>query len=330
MPMFSVIIPTYNRRKFVVKAIDSVLNQTCADYEIIVVDDGSIDDTGTVLEPYRNVITCLRQENSGVSAARNAGIRASAGKWIAFLDSDDEWATGYLATQLRHIREYPEAVAHVANAANLFPNGKVNNHFAGIGLTGKFRHAPCVLLKRPFRCIVGRTHWFLQSVVMRRDALMQAGLLNPALSIAEDMDLVGRLALRGPFTLCSDVLVHIYRREEELENLAAQFLKKGIASRKAFGKVFSGFLEQPGLNLGEKIATARVLSSNWRSLGNVLLLSGRHREAREVYLQSFRVFPALRSLAKYLATFLPGSLSAMSVRKGREIEPGEDADSVRF
>ena len=330
MPLFSIVIPTYNRRRFVVKAIDSVLHQACRDWEIIVVDDGSTDETAAVLEPYRQAITMLRQHNAGVSAARNAGIRVAKGEWVAFLDSDDEWTPEYLATQLRHIREYPEAVAHITNALNLFPDREPNNHFAGIGLLDEFRHADCILLKKPFHCIVSRTHWFLQSMVVRRDILMEAGLLDPELSIAEDMDLVGRLALRGPFTLCRDLPVHIHRREEELENLAAQFVKKGVASRQAFGRVFERFLDQPRLTTGERLATARVLASNWRALGNILLLAGRTLEARDTYLLSFRAFPSARSLVKYLATFLPSSLSALSVRRGREIEPGQDADSFRF
>lgn len=330
MPRFSVVIPTYNRRRFVVKAIDSVLNQTCRDCEIIVVDDGSTDGTAAMLEPYCQAITLLRQENAGVSVARNAGIRATTGEWIAFLDSDDEWTPEYLATQLRHIGEHPEAVAHITNAMNLFPDREPNNHFSGIGILEEFSNASCMVLQRPFHYIVSRTHWFLQSMVVRRDVLLEAGLLDPELSIAEDMDLVGRLALRGPFTLCSDVLVHIHRRVEELENLAAQFVKKGVVSRQAFGRVFQRFLEQPGLTPTEKLATARVLASNWRALGNILLLAGRTGEARDTYLRAFRVFPEARSLVKYLATFLPTGLSALSVRRGREIEPGKDANSVRF
>lgn len=331
MPFFSVIIPTYNRSRFVAKAIDSVLNQTCSDCEVLVVDDGSVDGTAEMLaRRYGTAITLLLQANAGVSAARNAGIRGAKGEWVAFLDSDDEWTPEYLAAQRQSIRQYPDAVAHITNALNLFPDRSPNNHFAGIGILDEFGSATCLVLHRPFRSIVSRTHWFLQSLVVKRDVLLEAGLLDLELSIAEDMDLVGRLALRGPFTLRNQPLVNIYRREEEQENLAAQFVKKGVASRSAFGRVFTRFLEQPGLSAGERIATARVLASNWRALGNIQLLAGRTREARETYLRAFRVFPEPRSLVKYLATFLPGSLSAMSVRRGREIDPGEDANSVRF
>ena len=91
MPLISVIIPTYTREKFVTKAIDSVLKQSFRDYEIIVIDDGSTDNTREILKAYANKIKYIYQENSGVSSARNVGIQAARGLWISFLDSDDEW-----------------------------------------------------------------------------------------------------------------------------------------------------------------------------------------------------------------------------------------------
>jgi len=90
-PTISVIIPTYNRANFICETIDSVLNQTYQDYEIIVVDDGSTDDTKQVLSKYGNRIIYIYQENQQVGAARNNGIRHSKGKYIALLDSDDVW-----------------------------------------------------------------------------------------------------------------------------------------------------------------------------------------------------------------------------------------------
>ena len=87
----SVIIPTFNRGWILKEAIDSVLAQKYNDYELIVVDDGSSDDTSDLLANYTEQITCIYQKNRGVSAARNAGIRAARGALIAFLDSDDSW-----------------------------------------------------------------------------------------------------------------------------------------------------------------------------------------------------------------------------------------------
>ena len=113
MPKFSVIIPAYIRKRFVLKAIDSVLRQTVTDHEIVVIDDGSTDGTATALEAYGEKILYIRQENSGVSAARNAGIRAAQGNLIAFLDSDDEWLPKKLQTQIDFFRKNPEKLLQV-------------------------------------------------------------------------------------------------------------------------------------------------------------------------------------------------------------------------
>ena len=115
MAKVSVIIPTYNRAEYVTHAIDSVLAQTYTDYEIIVVDDGSADNTKDVLLPYMDRIRYIYQENAGLSAARNTGIKAAKGDWIAFLDSDDEWLPGKLAVQMRAVERHPQLVAHLIN-----------------------------------------------------------------------------------------------------------------------------------------------------------------------------------------------------------------------
>ena len=100
--LVSVIIPTYNSGTYVTETIDSVLNQTYPHREIIVVDDGSTDDTPEQVRRYGSAISYIRQSNSGVGAARNTGLRAASGHYLAFLDSDDLWLPEKLAVQLDH------------------------------------------------------------------------------------------------------------------------------------------------------------------------------------------------------------------------------------
>src|SRR5690242_2033878 len=108
MPRFSVVVPTYNRAATLPRAIDSVLAQSVDDFELIVVDDGSTDDTDAVLEHFGDRVRVVVQANAGVSAARNAGAAISQAEWLVFLDSDDElvadalekYATGADAAQL--------------------------------------------------------------------------------------------------------------------------------------------------------------------------------------------------------------------------------------
>ncbi len=113
MPLVSVIIPTYNRKDIILKSINSVLNQTFTDYELIIVDDGSTDNTLELINNIDPRIKIITQKNSGVSAARNSGVRASQCKYIAFLDSDDEWVPLYLESCISFLENHPDdSVVH--------------------------------------------------------------------------------------------------------------------------------------------------------------------------------------------------------------------------
>src|SRR5262245_2656991 len=106
MPIVSVIIPTFNRAHLILNAIHSVFAQTYRDYEIIVVDDGSTDDTVDRLKPYMNRIRYVYQENQGASAAQNKGVELAAGKWISILASDDEWLPTKLEKELNALTTF--------------------------------------------------------------------------------------------------------------------------------------------------------------------------------------------------------------------------------
>ena len=109
-PVFSVIIPTFNRADLVLNAVISVLEQTFSNYEVVVVDDGSTDETRALLQPYADRIRYFYQENAGVSAARNRGIAESRGEYLAFLDSDDLFAPRMLEEAKRTFECHPEVV----------------------------------------------------------------------------------------------------------------------------------------------------------------------------------------------------------------------------
>jgi glycosyltransferase involved in cell wall biosynthesis len=106
-PQVSVIIPAYNGDRYIVQAVESVLGQTFTDLEIIVVDDGSSDRTYQVLQPYLDRISYIYQENQGVAAARNRGIKEAKGDLIAFLDQDDFFLSDKLASQVALFRSSP-------------------------------------------------------------------------------------------------------------------------------------------------------------------------------------------------------------------------------
>ena len=107
-PIVSVIIPAYNAERFIPQAIQSVLEQTYQSYEIIVVDDGSTDKTKDILKEFEDKVCCIYQENQGPSAARNAGIKISQGRYICFLDADDIWTPDKLEVQVEFLECHPD------------------------------------------------------------------------------------------------------------------------------------------------------------------------------------------------------------------------------
>src|ERR1051325_1035845 len=115
MPTFSVIIPTYNRSSYLKVTLESVWRQTLTDYEIIIVDDGSTDDTSAYLSQIGERVTVIRQLNRGPGIARNRGAESARGEYLAFLDSDDLWFPWTLATFAALIREHSSPALLAAN-----------------------------------------------------------------------------------------------------------------------------------------------------------------------------------------------------------------------
>ena len=104
-PLVSIILPTFNRSHIIDRAITSVFGQTYTNYELIVIDDGSTDDTQALIMGHGDKIHYIKQDNHGVSAARNAGIRVAKGDYIAFIDSDDAWHSEKLEAQISFFNE---------------------------------------------------------------------------------------------------------------------------------------------------------------------------------------------------------------------------------
>lgn len=186
----SVIIPTYNRAWVVKEALDSVLAQEYKDFDLIVVDDGSTDETPTILSEYGDRLTVIRQKNRGVSAARNCGIKAAGGDLIAFLDSDDSWLPGMLAHQVRFFEDHPTAL--ICQTEEIW----IRN---GVRVNPKNRH------KKPSGDIFERSlHLCLVSpsaVMMRRELFDAVGRFDETLPACEDYDLWLRIGCRYPVHL---------------------------------------------------------------------------------------------------------------------------------
>jgi glycosyltransferase involved in cell wall biosynthesis len=308
MPKFSVIIPSFNRARYLAQAVRSVLMQEEKSYEIIVIDDGSEDNTAEVAETFRDRISYQFQSNKGVSAARNAGIRLASGEWVAFLDSDDEWDNHYLATHRRLIEKYPGIVGSVTNSVAVALDGHVTDNFGERNLLAKFGASSEILLEAPFGPVVFHHLTPLQSCAFRRDALLKTRLFDESLTIAEDLDLVAQMALEGPFILYKQIGARIIRRQEDTQNLSAQFFQAGVRTRLSSARVYGRFLRSGKLSASEASILRPVYASNQRALGNLHLKHGDKIQARVVYKEAWRLDHSPMSAARWLFSFLPFSL----------------------
>jgi glycosyltransferase involved in cell wall biosynthesis len=195
-PEISIIIPTYNRCWILRDAIDSALSQTFSSREVIVVDDGSTDATATLLSEYSDNITVLHQENRGVSAARNAGIAAARGKYVAFLDSDDMWMPEKLLRQQAFFLSQPEAVICQTDEIWIRNGVRVN--------PGRRHRKPSGMIFEPslHLCLVSPS-----AVMIRKDILNDTGGFNETYPACEDYDLWLRIGLYHPVYLIDRPLV---------------------------------------------------------------------------------------------------------------------------
>jgi glycosyltransferase involved in cell wall biosynthesis len=204
----SVIIPTYNRSKYVTKAIDSVMAQTYKDYEIIVVDDGSTDNTREVLKPYMGRIHYIYQDNAGVSAARNKGIRAAKGEWIAFLDSDDRWHVEKLSMQIDFILKNNIKVS--------FTDVIVEQQTGQLTLDFSFqdKQDKNMVFNDPFDLILyPGTCPKLSTMIIDKSLLMANDCFDENMKVAEDTKLIYSLALQEKFGYI-DCQLTIFNRDE--------------------------------------------------------------------------------------------------------------------
>lgn len=262
--LISVIIPTYNRAWSLKAAIDSVLAQEYPEVELLVVDDGSTDETPRLLDRYGDAIRVITLENGGVSRARNQGIHTSKGSFIAFLDSDDSWLPGKLSEQMTFFEENPEAL--ICQTEEIWiRNGKRVN--------------PCKHHKKPSGDIFEASlHLCLVSpsaVMMKRSLFESVGLFDESLPACEDYDLWLRIACRYPiYTTLSPLVIKHGGHEDQLS-------KTPLLDRFRIQSMVR-LLKGDHLSSAQKEATRDVLQKKGRIYAKGCLKHGREEEAESI------------------------------------------------
>lgn len=270
-PLVSVVVPNYNCGRFLRDAIDSVLQQSYAAREIIVVDDGSTDDSLAVLEPYGDRIRVVSQRNQGVSVARNTGIQHSRGELIAFLDADDMWRPEKLTKQVS-LFQNPDvglvycAVEYVDEAARPL----------GTNVTGRRgRVLRDIALLRGTIVLAGGS-----TAVVRKTSFEKAGLFDPKMSTAADWDMWRRIACYDEIDVVREPLMRYRLRPASMHRKIDVFEHDMLHG---FARMFT----DP--------AAAAVRPLRRRAYANLfLVLSGSHLEVGH-FGQAFKY--ACRSLA---------------------------------
>ena len=200
----SVIIPTFNRKQFLSNAINSVLDQTYPNIELIIIDDGSSDKTIDQLKKYKSQIKVHKQPNKGISAARNKGLKISKNDWVAFLDSDDRWEPEKLEKQVNYLKQNPKhKFCHtdeiwIKNTVRVNPRNKHKKY-------GGYIFDKCLDI-----CCISPS-----SVLIHKSIFKKIGLFDENLPVCEDYDLWLRIAMRYRFHFIEQPLVIKYGGHED-------------------------------------------------------------------------------------------------------------------
>ena len=204
MATVDVIIPSYNAAKYLPAAIESVISQTFDDWRIVIVDDGSKDNTAEVVAPFLDrlglKIRYIRQDNRGVSAARNNAIQASTAEFIALLDADDVWLPCRLSESLRVLIEEPQVGLTYGLITYIDPEGRVGSTWAGNLANTEGRIAPYIYMRA--------VELPSPTITLRRKCIDDVGVFDESLQVSEDRDLWLRIALRYDVAFIPKVLAH--------------------------------------------------------------------------------------------------------------------------
>jgi glycosyltransferase involved in cell wall biosynthesis len=302
------LIPTYNRRAQIFRAIDSVLAQTRPVDEIIVVDDGSTDGTSEAIrQRYGSQVALFRQENGGVSAARNRGIREAHGDWIAFLDSDDVWFPTKNQLQVEALASLGDEFG-LCFSDNLFAGDPELKHsvFQKVGFEGASKLGP--FEESTKQVLDGREPFFTSSLMVSRSLFDRLGGFDETLVVGEDADMVFRLSFATRFCFVGEPLVTVDRTPSR-SGLCDLYTTRDDRKYESFERRYNKWLAMPQVKGTPHERSIRKMLREFRY------------DSTEAKIHQLRIRPALdevgrlramgESYTSVLATLLRRKLAKM-------------------
>ena len=294
-PSISVVMPAYKVAPYIGEALESVFAQTFTNYEVIVVNDGSPDteEFERALEPFMDRIIYMRQENRGVSAARNHALRSARGEFVAFLDADDVWLPSYLQDQLAVIEQHGCDLV-CADAL----------HFGGSPFDGR-TYMEVLMADAPhsgdvtFLGLLSGEHNLITSgVLARREPILEVGLFDEALRDSEDFDLWLRLARHGVRMVYHRALLLRYRSHKD--SLSGDDFNIAVRALRAFDRLEILFELLPD-ELSEVTSVIRNRRALFEfELGKLYLTRGEFKQARESFRKADALHPSFKLKAACL------------------------------
>lgn len=300
-PLVSIVIPTYNTADYVPFTLDSVDNQTFRDFETLVVDDGSTDHTRDVLDPYRGKIVYIHQKNSGRSEARNTGIKAAKGKYVAFLDSDDLWTKHKLEHQVELMESHPDVDFSFGDKQRFSNDGSIVIHsmFNEKGYDSQFFGGP-LFVSDPYRKLLDEPYIPTGTVMIRRACFEKTGLFDPDI-YAEDWEFWLRVALFHRFAYAGEIWeLERDRPGSGSKNLNAVY-ESNILTLRKHKRMFARRLDEMGVNLDERL---RILYKNY----GYFLMENQSELARRNLRESLSFGFDFRTFAYFASSFLPSGV----------------------
>lgn len=296
----SVIIATYDRGPLLEEALASVLSQTYTNYEIIVADDGSNDDTAARLERYGNRIKVLRLSHSGrPSVARNAAIRAATGKYLAFLDSDDAWMPEDLERQVGLLEQHSSFVMSYCDAVFVGQNGEEITRQSKIERLRRGRVFGDLLLGNFIP---------LPTVVARREKVVEAGAFAEWLTMGEDWHLWLKLSAGGEVGFVSAPLCRIRLHENAITKNRMLLFSDAVRVLEDVERRFPGEYEK------SRGKGRRGMAKMLCMLGRNYLFAGETGEARRLFCRALHNFPLGVDVIPFLILALLGRRAVLGLR----------------